>query len=781
MSEVEEPTMQDSDDFYCFAVFDPNTKELLYSKYNFDFEKFRNTNSEYINLTKNKLFYKFLILNGSNLWQAFSVKEELKQYFNPITESIKQYFDDYNYTLWGFNFNTLSDYVTWNKLMIDEFNLIYYDYFKQVPNVYEFLLYKDSKIYSKYNFNFQNYSVDFNVHGSKIAILSDFLLRLSFLSGNASGYIGFKNIPNKFKKYFFLDEISQDTLKIYLENNSIFSPFPDVERSPFKINYENYSVMIKNKYDISFNNVDEAKKYFLKFGQFQQDQITFNKKIDDEISELSKSICSVVSYNSYATGFLIRGPTSYDVYRGVKQVYLVTCYHLIEESKKDVLYVNCFYNETTTIKLMFRIIGYDKHTDVCIAMYDDTLDYNKTFFPEETYNIRNTLKLLNLYGDLEIYLGQQIFTIGNPGLIDNQSYVEGKIMDPNYSGVFNKNFVMSYPPTILTNIHVMTGYSGSPFFIRDILDNKLKCIGMINAKLGEESQFTMGLSSHLFRKLISNGIANWFSLVAKYSLNDYENISYYIQEIYPKKWLGINCFYYNPAYAPSINSAFTNFTLNGGIIVTNFILGFNVISKKYIYENTELSKQGVIKLDTPLLKSRMYNKFIFNNRVPIIIKSMKLFDLVNGVYKTFNLGKYTGQTSMDILTYGFMQTSTVYNDPKYTNRFLREYSNIIFEFYYYNGQNWVLDTEEIGGNDSSWYNEYRDSFGHIFLQHKFDYPNILIPYLKSFFGDSDNITPAEGEKNAGGGLSANTSENLVITIDNDVLTNFMNEFSRKNG
>jgi len=278
-------------------------------------------------------------------------------------------------------------------------------------------------------------------------------------------------------------------------------------------------------------------------------------------------------------------------------------------------------------------------------------------------------------------------------------------------------------------------------FIRDTKDNKLKCVGMVNAKLGDDYQFSMGLSSHLLRKMISNGTANWFSLVRKYTINDIENISYYIQEIFPKKWLGATCRYYNPSNVE--NPAFSNFTLNGGIIITKFILGFNVILKEFIYDNGELSKQGVIKLNTPLLKSNMYKKFIFNNRVPIVIKSMKLFDLINGIYKTFNLGKYPGQTSMDILSYGFMQVSTKVNDPKYTNLYLREYSNIIFEYYYYNGRNWVLDTEEIGGNDSEWFNEYEDSYGHKFLQHKFEYPNILTPYLYTFISNTQYTLGAE--------------------------------------
>jgi hypothetical protein len=237
-----------------------------------------------------------------------------------------------------------------------------------------------------------------------------------------------------------LDTNNQNSLKTYLEKNSIYSPFTNTQRSPVNIDYTSYSTLVKNKYDITFSNIEEAKKYFLKYGQFQQDEIPFVLSKDNEIIEITKSICIVTTSNSTGSGFLLNGPTNFNVYKGVKQIFLITCYHLIENSKKDVLYASCYYNGTTDVKLMFRIICFDKHTDLCICMYDDTLDYNSTFFPEAQYNIRNTLKLLDLYGDIEQYLGQQIITIGNPGFVDNSSYIEGKIMDPLYCGNFEQKF-----------------------------------------------------------------------------------------------------------------------------------------------------------------------------------------------------------------------------------------------------------------------------------------------------------------------------------------------------
>jgi hypothetical protein len=738
--------MQPSDDYNCFAVFDSTTKQLLYSKYNFNFVSY-GTDFSCSNLSQNQMFYNFLNRNETDLWKPFSVKSELTQYFTPMTPEIQNYFDDYNYALEGFNFRGLGTYAKWNDIMENEFNLYSYDYFTEIPNVCEFL-HNDSSgnIYSKYNFNFDAYSANFNVHGSKLSIFNDLLIRLLFLSGNVIGFIGTKTIPAPFNSYFYLDNTSKATLKQYLDNYSVFSCYETVTSSPQNIDYTLYSSLINTKYNINFSNTTEAKKYFLKYGQFQQDEIKFLASIDDEITNLSKSVCQVISTKAIGSGILVNGSNQYEYYNGAKQIYLVTCYHLIEHSNKDVLYATCFYNETQNLKLMFKIIGYDKHSDLCIAMYDDTLDYNSTNFPESQYNIRNTLNVLKIYsGDVKQYLGQQILSIGNPGLYDNMTYCEGKIMDANYFGNFYSDFVLAYPPTILSSIHISVGQSGSPLFLRDSKDNLLKCIGMVNAKTGDEYQYTIGISSHLFMKTIENGIAYWFSALKKFG-NNIEKIKFSTQDIMPKKWLGAVCSYYNPATAKNINAAFLNFKLNIGLIITKFILGFNTITKQFIYEYDDLTEQGVIKINTPLLDTKMYNRFLNNNKIPIVIKSMKMYDLINGVYKTFNLGKYHNQNSFDILTYGFVQSATIENDTKYTNLYKREFDGIVFEYYYYNGVNWDVDTETVGGNTSEWFNEYTDSYGHLFLQHKYEYPIILIPYLETFTKEAKIIDAMRSRK-----------------------------------
>lgn len=733
--------IQHKNDVLCFAVFDQNSKQLLYSKYNFNFDAFKDYiktyNNNYNNLTKNEIFYEFLLKNETNLGEPFVVKEELKQYFLPITQEIQAYFDDYSYLLYGLNYNKLSSYITNDIIMKNEFNLTKYDFLTEISNVCDFFHIQDNLIYSKYNFNFTLYSNDFNIYGSKITIFSDLLIRLLYLSGNVHGLIGFKNIPEKFNKYFYLDSDNQITLKNYIEIFGVFSPFLNVQKSNLNIDYELYLTTIKNKYNVNLNSINEAKIYYLKNGQFQQDEIKFISKKDDELKELNKSICSIVTHKNNATGILIKGPKNFQIYNNTNQIYLVTCYHFIEDKTKETIFANCYY-KNDNIRLMFKIIGYDIHTDICIAMYDHNLDYNIAFFPENQYDITNKLHLLELYDNLELYTGQDIYTIGNTGLIDNDSYMSGKIMDANYCGNFVQEFILSSPPCILTNIHIALGQSGSPLLIQDKVDNKLKCVGIINAKLGDEYQFSFGITSHLLNKIINNCLNNWFNLIEKYGNNDIENIYYNIQDIFQKKWFGAVFQYFNmnTSDLPEFNS----FSYNQGILIKDFILGFNLKEKQFIYNYDKLRDQNVVKINTPLLNTRMYQRYLYSaNNVPIILKSIKLFDSINGEYKTFQLGKNNEQSSIDILTYGLKEMSTTMNDTKYTNIYLRHYDSITLSYYYYNGGIWMLDTEEVGGNDSSWYNEYADNFGHSFKQHKFEFPNILIPYLSPFMENNSDI------------------------------------------
>lgn len=74
---------------------------MLYTKYNFNFVKYNvdhhivPTDQPLNPKKKSAIFYDFLIKNASPLYQPDTVKEELKRYFNPITQKIIDYILNY--------------------------------------------------------------------------------------------------------------------------------------------------------------------------------------------------------------------------------------------------------------------------------------------------------------------------------------------------------------------------------------------------------------------------------------------------------------------------------------------------------------------------------------------------------------------------------------------------------------------------------------------------------------------------------------------------------------
>ena len=196
---------QNVSDYLCFAVFNTTNKKLLYSKYNFNFSLYRNTyNLTTDNYSDKNVFYDFLIRNDSSLDRPFTLKNEFKPFFLTITQDIMDYFDNYGYSLVGFNLITIPTHILNAIIDANEFKVKQYDYILEIPNIFDFI-YQDgnNNYYTKYNFDFINYSNDFKIYGSKLVIFTDFLFRLRYLSGNVIGLPGSGNkMPEIFVKYF---------------------------------------------------------------------------------------------------------------------------------------------------------------------------------------------------------------------------------------------------------------------------------------------------------------------------------------------------------------------------------------------------------------------------------------------------------------------------------------------------------------------------------------------------------------------------------------------------
>jgi hypothetical protein len=749
------PVLQKAPDFICFAVFDKVSEKLLYSKYNFNYPLYAQNfglNYENTHTKKRELFFDFLNRNVSDLRYAFTVKEELKQYFNTDDDEymyqMQQYFDNYGYVLWDFNYISVGTFVNFTTILENEFSFINYDYETEISSILEFMYYDElDNIYTRYNFLFESYSQDFNIFGSKLCIFSDFLLRMKFLSGNASGFIGYNNIPENFKQYF--DKSDNVGLRKYLSDYGIFSPYRNIKKNPSNINYGEYIKIINDKYaPLNINSDVDAKIYFYKYGQFQQDIIPFNISVTSKIDELRKSVCEVFQDNTRSSGFLFRGLPGYNVINGIQQIFLATCFHVISNSKNhETVYAICYINEykdsnnnyypAQEVKLMFRVLGYDKFTDMMVCLYEPELGYNSVNYPEESYHITKRLQIITLEpGMVFNYVGQEVMTLGSLGNITDSTFMTGKIIDSSFGSTFNDEFTLFTPSSVLTDIRLSHGTSGSPLFIttKNGSDIDYKCVGMIVAKIGDDLQYSMAINSNIFNAVLSQAQGYWFNNKRKFGIDNIDKIRFYTKDVFPKKWLGCTCSYFNPS-SQFIKKHPELIRLNhvGGVLVTDFIFGFNTNTKQFIYDPIDLGSQDAIQLNTPLLSTQLYKRFLVSGNVPILLKSIELFDLINGNYDNFLLGKYSGQTTLDFLTYGFVQYATVPNDSTFTNAVSRKFFKLFIQYFYYNGGEWVETTEQIGGNDDSWYNIYEDRVTkNKFKQHKFEYPIILVNYLKPF-------------------------------------------------
>ena len=100
----------------------------------------------------------------------------------------------------------------------------------------------------------------------------------------------------------------------------------------------------------------------------------------------------------------------------------------------------------------------------------------------------------------------------------------------------------------------------------------------------------------------------------------------------------------------------------------------------------------------------MYRQYIESSNMPIVIKSVLFFNAEPSSFQKFYLGKYGNQVGLDTITYGFAPISVVKNpDTSYLFPFISKYGNIKFEYFYFNGERYVSDTDVIISDDSFFY------------------------------------------------------------------------------
>jgi hypothetical protein len=731
------PTYQNLGDVYYFAVYDEINHPLLYTKYNFLFDEYRNYFKLNFNLTKNELFHDFLIKNDTDLEKKFTLKDEFKQFFSPITKDIIDYFYKYSYTK---NDNSLINTFSSNEILTssyieNQFELINYND-DEIVRLQNYTYETNKEYYTKYNFDFDKYSKDFNVWGNKLTIFTDYLIRTMYLNKCILGKLnGFGYPLENFKKYFIqtIDPTSID-LKIYLINYGISSIYKNVTKSLPNIDFIKYGLINEDLKSLN-NNVYSLKEHFLTYGQFEKRIIPFIRNDNNSLKDFSKASVIVASKDFIGSGFLYTGGNNQDVVNNLKRIYVITSYDLIRSnSNKNTFKVCLVFNkddETTygtnvVLGLQFKIIGYDLWSNICVGLYDPSLEYN-------IINNKNLdlyiLPTINIYTDEILSIGDKVSIIGNVLSNNNSSYLEGAIIDPNFGNNFKATFMLGAPPSILFQIKGSSDLKGCPIFIDK--NGTIKCIGMYLSDYGPDKEYSVGINAFTLGVTVNYLIDKWFTYSDLYKNNIFK-LNFFIKEGWPKKWLGIKASYFHPVITRGKFKEFANFSYVGGLVIEDFIIGFNYILKEFVYDNIELNKRDVISLKTPLLNTEMYNKFIMNSKVPLIIESIYINDNFFCDYRKYYLGKFGNQSLYDKITYGFAQIFTQFNDSKYINTIKRFYSTIEINYYYFNGLKWIKSNEKINGfNEDSFY-ETQDLDGNYYYDNVFDFPSILSSYIDNF-------------------------------------------------
>ena len=152
-----------------------------------------NTDSSYSFTTDNTFYSK-----------PFKVDESLTKYFDTSDETLEivtKYVDNYGFHLHTNYMYTVNPFnnIDESDLISNQFKMIPYTEtdFRKIQDYFFTLTYTDSdgnkqaNYYTKYNFNFDLYSADFNTHGSKLAIFTDMVVRSIVIGGTLPGTYGY--------------------------------------------------------------------------------------------------------------------------------------------------------------------------------------------------------------------------------------------------------------------------------------------------------------------------------------------------------------------------------------------------------------------------------------------------------------------------------------------------------------------------------------------------------------------------------------------------------------
>jgi hypothetical protein len=361
--------------FYNFIIFD--NKLPLYTLYNFNYEQYNidyNLNYE----CKYDIFTHFWNKQYFTYDKPYVINEEFKKYFLEINDIIIDYINSYGFIHNFFLSKTnLSTYIKEKDLIIKQFNIINYKN-KEYRRLQNF--YNDYGIYCKYNFDFEKYSNDFNIYGSKLLLFSDFIIRNNYLK-NENYKNNYNYICDIFKKYFIITD--KNILTKYIINYGVMSVLNNINNNFYNIDFEKYNNL----------SIKEAKDHYLKYGQFELLNISFKLNLY-EVNNLEGFF-----YN-YDDKYLY----VFNIDPNLKKL----------ELKNHKIYITAnykYFNNNQYILKKFKclIIDIEKNEDYNIikAKYDFTLNdikslENNIFIEDNLFDINIIENIKNITNCLEL-------------------------------------------------------------------------------------------------------------------------------------------------------------------------------------------------------------------------------------------------------------------------------------------------------------------------------------------------------------------------------------------
>jgi hypothetical protein len=691
--------------FWGFVV----SENLLpkYTQYNFDFP-FYSIDYNLEGKSKYDIFLDFWIRSGNSFENPLFVPDDLKKYFFPITNQIIDYINYYGFSAHvGYLYSSQpAGAVPTDVLLNNQFDLIYWSEI-ELPRVQDYF-YEDKRgIYTKSNFKFDMWSEDFGLYGTKLFLITSFLIKNQLLSGviyDSSTY----GLYDGFRKYF--DETNLEELNQYLINFSVCSSSNISFKNTYNIDWEQYKIVNK----LILQSIPEIINNWYLTYQFERKITTFFPQSQTDIDRINDSVATIITEIDSGSGTLINYPGG---------DYILTVNHIFQNNPNIRLFLATFeYTNISNVKIVitvqFRIIGKDTIYDLVLGKFDPTLPFN---IQAGIKNLSDIPKI-SITSNIQVQNLEDIFLYGTFGFTGISVYTPGKVIKNSYTGPFASGITdANY---IMASVSIAPGLSGGPQFVKR--DNKYFYVAMTQRGILDSDSISLGITVDILNDFISTSIRIWDGSLILYGLN-YNKLDLIIDNAYLKSWLGVSGTYYDKQNFYSYTTL-QNFYYTGGYIVDAVINGFNYSTGKFLYNTFDLNNLNTIQLFSPFSGTKISERLISTNS-PIVIKKLSYFDSLADNYVEYVIGKYDGQTSLYKFYLGFQSIGTYFTaEPIFLDAIRLQLPILNVTYSYYNGLVWIDDTESIGGNGPEWYCTYTTPAATIKVN-KFSLPPFLVYYI----------------------------------------------------